>query len=274
MDKIKINIGGVITEMDKETVSKAIEAGELSLNVENAIIYKKEDFETFKTNLANDEYKKGKTAGEEMLIKTLKEQTGLEVEGKKPEVFVNAFKTKILEEAKIEPSKKIQELEADKNKLLQNYQTLEGEYNTFKTTVTEKETKQKKDTLLMSFIPDKDLVVDKDIALVALRTKTGIDISFDEKGNPFLVKGGEMIKDEKTLQPIDAKLFIPQQIEAIGLIKKVTGTSSGGSDDFGGAGTSSYDIFVKEMKNNGIEPGSEKFAVEMNKRIKEKTLII
>lgn len=280
MTKVKINIGGVITEMEKEEVSKAIEAGELNVKAEDAVIYKKDDFEIFKKNLSDEEYKKGKSAGEEMLVKTLKEQTGIDVEGKKPDVFINAFKSKILEEAKVEPSKKIQELEADKTKLLENYKKLETDFTGFKTQVEQQETTRKKDSKFLSFITEsvpanQKLVVDPDIAMMVMRTKAGIDVSFDDKGNPYLAKNGEMLKDSKTLQPIEPKSFIAEQFGPLNLLQKQsTGGGSGAGDYTGGGTASGYDAFVKEMKTNGIDPGSEKFALEMNKRIKEKTLTI
>lgn len=273
MDKIKFEIGGVSLELDKEEVSKAIEAGELKVNSDDVVVYKKTDFETYKTNISNEEYKKGKTAGVEMTIKDAREKYALEFEGKSFDNFAEAFKNKILTEAKVEPSKKIQELEEDKGKLLKNYQVLESEFTTFKSTIQEKETKGKKDNTLLSFMPKEGLKVGADIALMALRSK-GIDVDFDETGNAIPTINGQPVKDEKTLQPVSLASFIPEQITGLGLIEKPTG-GSGGKDEPGGKPQASgYDKFVQEMEANGIDRGSEDFNREMNKRISDKTLKI
>jgi hypothetical protein len=272
MDKIKLNIGGVILELDKEEASKAIEAGELVVNSNDMVVYKKDEFETYKTNISNEEYKKGKTAGVEMTIKDAREKYALDFEGKSFDNFAEAFKNKILTEAKVEPSKKIQELEADKNKLLQNYQNLEGEFNTFKTGIQEKEVKQKKDNTILSFIPKEGLKVGSDIALMALRSR-GVDVAFDEGGNAIPTINGEPVKDQKTLQPVALNSFISEQITGLGLLEKPAG-GTGGGDEPGGGKATDYEKFVKEMEANGIDRGSEKFNQEMNKRLSDKTLRI
>lgn len=275
MDKIKMNFGGVIVEVDKEIVSKAIETGEVIIQDDSLVIYEKSSFEQFKTNLSNEEYKKGKQAGEEMPFKyeALKEKYGVEVTGKTLDNFAEAFKAKVLNEARIEPSKKIQELESDKANLLKNYQNLESEFNGFKTTITQKETQIKKDNTLLSFIPDAGLKVSKDIALLALKSK-GIDISFDESGKVIPTRNGEPLKDMKTMEPLSLSDLIPMSIKELGLIEDQKGGGNGGGDDTGKGGASNYDRFVDEMKKNGIDEGQLKFSEEMNKRIKEGTLKI
>jgi len=272
MEKVKINIGGVDLEMDKEEVSKAIEAGELKIEKDDLVVYNKDDFESFKENFAGEEYKKGKTAGTEMTIKSAREKYGVEFEGKTIDNFAEAFKQKILTEAKAEPSKKIQELEQDNEKLRNNYSDLEGQFNTFKTDIQQKETQTKKDTTLMSFMPKEGMKVSSEIAILALKNK-GVDVDFDENGNAFPVVNGQVVKHEKTLKPVSLENFIPEQITTLGLIEKKSG-GNGGKDEPGGGNESSYDKFVSEMEANGIDRGSQKFNEEMNKRISEKTLKI
>lgn len=273
MSKVKFNIGGVIVEMESEEVSKAIEAGEITIQSDDLVTYKKDQFETFKTNLANEEYKKGKTAGEEMLIKTAREKHGLEFEGKNFDNFTEAFKTKILADAKVEPTKRIKELETDLEKVQGNYKTLESEFNGFKTQITEKETRFKKDNALLSFIPQTGLKVNKDITLLALKNQAGIDIAFDESNTMFITENGQPVKDNKLLSYVDPKQYIQDKLTALELIDKPSGGKGEGDDNKGGS-ASNYDKFVKEMEANNISEGSEKFGEEMNKRIKDKTLIM
>lgn len=271
MSTIKVNVNGAIVEMDKEEVSKAIETGEININSEELVTYKKDEFETFRTNLANDEYKKGKTAGVEMTIKDARDKYELDFEGKTFDNFADAFKSKILGEAKVEPSKKIQELEQDNKKLLSNYQQLESDFSSFKTGITEKETRTKKDNTLLGFIPQTGLKVDRDITLMALKTKAGLDLDFDESGNSIVTMNGQVVKDEKTLQPVNPESYITDRLTALDLIEKNT-DGRGETDNTGGGTVSGYDKFVKEMANNNVEEGSQDFSIEMSKRIKDGTL--
>lgn len=271
MENIVFNVGGVNIEMDKEVVSKAIETGTVEIKTDELITYQKEEFETFKTNLANQEYKNGKTAGAEMLIKDAREKFELEFEGKTLDNFADAFKSKVITEAKAEPSKKIQELTDNFNNLQSNYNNLNDEYTGFKETISQKETQSKKDNTLLSMMPD-SLMVDKDIALIALKTKTGIDVQFSEDGTPLQVVNGQVRKD-KSLEPLTLnKDFITDQLSELNLLKKVAGSSNGDGDSLSGGKAGSYEAFVKEMENNNIPIGSEKFQLEMNKRVSDKTL--
>jgi hypothetical protein len=271
MAKVKFNIGGVVTEMEAEEVSKAIEAGEVIITNDNLVVYKKEDFESFKTNYGTEEYKKGKTAGEEMLIKEGREKLGLEFQGKTFDNFAEAFKTKVLTEAKIEPTKKIQELEEEKKKLQGNYTTLEQEFNGFKTSVTEKETRQKKDNTLLSFIPTTGLIIDTDLALMALKQRSGIDVTFGENNLPIITKNGVEVKDDKLMSHVDPKAFVLNEITSLKLLKSVEG-GGGGTDENKGGTASNYDKFVKEMTDKGVNEGSMAFGEEMNARVKAGTL--
>jgi lipopolysaccharide export system protein LptA len=83
MATVKININGEIVEMDQAEVSKAIETGEVKIESdklivksEDNIIYTKDEFEKYNKNLKNEEYKNGKTAGEEMAFKAMKNASG------------------------------------------------------------------------------------------------------------------------------------------------------------------------------------------------------
>lgn len=271
MDKVVFNIGGVSIEMGKEDASKAIEAGTLELKSDDLITYSKDKFDTFKTNLAGEEYQKGKTAGVEMAVKDAREKHGFDFEGKTMDNLIDAVKSKTLTEAKVEPNKKVQELTDNFNNLQKNYNNLEGDFNTYKTGVTEKEVAHRKDSTLLSFMPD-NLKVDKDIALMALKSKAGIDVSFNEAGQALQTINGQVQKDQ-SLEPISmSKEFMTDQLTTMGLIEKQSTGGNGGGDDTGGGSGSDYDAFVKRMEVNGINQGSEKFNETMNAEMKAGTL--
>ena len=282
MTKIKLIVNGVIVDVDKEEVSKGIETGELKIESkdlinktsEDNVIYSKDEFEIFKTNLANEEYKKGKSKGNEMLIKDAREKYELDFEGKTIDNFADALKAKVITESKIEPNKKIQELEDDKKKLQQNYTNLEAEFTTFKTSITEKETRQKKDTALLGFIPDTGLKVNKNITLLALKNQAGIDIGFSEDGKAIPLINGQVKKNDKTLEPESIDIVVKEALKTLDLIKSVEGGSGEGDSDNESGKITEWDKFEAEMTKKGIVNGSEAFNIEMNKRIKDGTLKI
>lgn len=272
MGKIIFKIGGVEVEMEQEEVSKAIEAGTVELSSDELVTYKKEEFETFKTNLSNDEYKKGKTAGEEMLIKTAKEKFELDFEGKTLDNFADAYKTKLTADLGKEPTAKIKELQSDLDKIRGNYSALETDFTSYKGQVAEKETRAKKDNALASYIPSEGLKVGKDITLMALKGTAGIDIDFDDNGNAIVLKNGQVQKNEKTMEPIHPKEFITSQLTSLDLLQGQQTSGRGGGDNTTAPKAGSYEDFTERMKANGIEEGSAEFSQKMQEEIANKTL--
>lgn len=272
MGLINFKIGGVNIEMEQDEVSKAIEAGTVELKSDDLTIYTNDDFNTFKINLSNDEYKKGKAAGVEMTVKEAREKHGLEFEGKSIDNLIDALKTKTLAEAKVEPSKKIQELTTDLEKVRGNYNALQGEFDQFKTGISEKETRTKKDNDLLSFIPNDGLKVDRDITLLALKNKIGLDIDYTEDGAKAVTINGVIQKDDKTMSPISPKDFITAKLTELGLTTKKEG-GRGGEDEFKG-GANSYDGFVERMSANNIPEGSIEFSENLQKEIAAKTVVM
>lgn len=278
MEKIIFKIGEVTTEMDKDAVSKAMETGIIELKSDNLIektegvvVYSKDEFEKFKTNISNVEYKKGKEAGLEMAIKDAREKYDLEFEGKTIDNLIDAVSKKVLEDAKVKPAKEIEILKSDNAKLKENYKQLEEDHNNYIKSVTEEKVRNKKNDMLLSLIPESGVKVNKKITLLALKD-LGVDVDFDENSNPFLTYNGDIIKDQKTLEPIkDHASYISAQLESLNLIDKPNGGHAKG-DQIKDYKESSYDAFVKEMKDNNITEGSEKFSIELNKRIGDKTL--
>ena len=279
---MKFKIGQVEIEVKDEDVSKAIETGELALTsdsliekTEDMVIYKtKADFETYTENIKKAEYKATKEKAEEMAMKAIKNEFGFEIEGYKDvKTFTTSLKAEIIKDAKVEPSKKIEELESDLTKVRQNFADKETEFNEYKNTQTQKETRAKKDTVLSGLIPKEGLKVNSGITLIALKSE-GVDVNFTTDGKTEFTFNGEVIKDPSTLEPTDGKDFVINKIKELELFAK-PGGGSGGSDDLGGDGKAgSYDAFVKEMKTQDIDEGTSKFSEEMNKRIKDKTLVM
>jgi hypothetical protein len=274
MSAIKINIGGVVTEVSAEDVTKAIEAGELNINNENIVAYEKEQFEAYKSNISKEEYQKGKIAGEEMLIKNAGKKLGIEIteKNKNLDSLLTSYSDKLTTELKIEPNAKIAELQADNEKLRNNYQAIESEFTGFKTSIENKQKEAEINAGLLNAITVKTKV-DKDIALIALASK-GVTGGKDENGNLVVFKNGQIVKDDKTLNPRPVADVLTEELKLNNLIdevKQVVG-GNGGGDATGSNVAGSYAGFVDEMTKSGVSSKSLQFQEEMSKRIKAGTL--
>jgi len=282
MDKVVFNIGGVNIEMDKEEASKAIEAGEpIELKNDDLVTFTKDEYATVKSTLANDEYIKGRVDSAEMLQKAVKDKTGFDfsvkvVKNEKnnvdfdatANVFVNSITPLIEAKASIEPNEQVNELKGKLTSMQDNYTNLETEFNTYKGDITKKETRTNKDNTILGFIPD-NIIVSKKIALLTLKSESGLDIG----ENGIALFNGETKRDKLEQDIKLDKDIVIEKLTTLGLIKKQEG-GKGGDDELGDGKQGNYEKFVKEMENNNIQAGSEKFSLEMNKRLKEKTLVM
>lgn len=283
MDKVIFNIGGVNIEMDKEEASKAIEAGTpIELKTTELTMFTSSELETYKKSLSDNQYKKGRIDSAEMLMKEIKDQAGADFTGKvvknetenvdykeTASLFVNGITPILEKKVNQEPSEKLKEALSANEILRTNYQNLETDFNGFKTKIAEKETRANKDNTIMGFIPD-NIIVDKDIALISLKMKAGLDIG---DGGIALING-QPTKDKLEQDVALSQDIVINKLTDLGLIKKIEGSGNGNGDDLGAGSTGNYEKFVKEMESNDILEGSEKFSEEMNKRIKDKTLVM
>jgi protein-disulfide isomerase-like protein with CxxC motif len=100
--------------MTFDDLDAAIKAeDEKTIEVKTTKAYTEESWKTFEANFKKENYEEGKTAGSEMVIKELKKTAGLDFEGKKQDDFLKNYKTKILSDAKINPDKRVTELQED-----------------------------------------------------------------------------------------------------------------------------------------------------------------
>lgn len=98
----------------------------LSFDTEGEFITHTE-LDLIKERAGKDSYKEGKKAGEEMFIKEIKTDEGLDFEGKTKDSLLKALRDKIQKETGSEPAKRVQELEEDKKKLQQSLTEKENE---------------------------------------------------------------------------------------------------------------------------------------------------
>lgn len=261
MEEIKLNVGGVTLNVSKDIITQGIEKGELNIETTDLVIKPKADFDIYIANAKKEDYERGKQVGSEMMIKEAREKHGLSFEGKTIDNFADALKKKVLEESKIEPTKKITELETDKEKLQNIVKDLENKHNAF-LQIYETEKKQGKiDRELLNKLPKEGLTISNDDLLLLIKNKIEFDI---DNGQVIIKKDGNILKNQNTLNPMTLDEMLPD------LIKPYITQRKGGAGDHGtnGTGASTIEAFIKEMTTHGIHQGSIAFNQELAKRIK------
>jgi len=208
--------------------------------------------------------KESSTMALEIAVKEQRNVLGLDFQGKTMENLVNAIKTKVESESKIEPEEKFKALKSDFEKLQENYNTKEKEFVTFKTNI---EKQQELNEIKGEFTKHiaGDTLVSKSTIFTEAKEK---GFSFEKEDGKIVVKqNGEVQKNKDTLSPISVKEFVTNF--ATPYLKTPTG-GAGGEDEKEVGKAGSFDAFLKEAEKNGWN--DTKKNEEMAKRIKEGTL--
>jgi len=276
---MKININGKVVEVDNATITEALEKKQEEITITDVpyVIRTTDEDKQFQENLKKETMKSGTEIGRKEILKGL----GIEKDGihKSDESTITALQewssglvASKLEEAKIEPNKKVDELNKDLETLKGTIKTVQqekeqvlNEYTTFKKSNII-------NTTLSSVIPD-NIVLPKSDMMVLLGNKLKVDV--DESGNLFGVgNDGQPLKNPTTLEPLPIKDVVASFFnENPHYLKKAEG-GAGGSDSGAGGTATSYDRFVKEMNDKGHGEGSEAFNSELTKRMADKTVEI
>jgi hypothetical protein len=173
---------------------------EVEVTIPELTIFTTDELKTRDENLKRKNYEDAKTAGVEILVKELKEKTGVSVEGKDPYKFMDAYKEHILNEAKVEPSEKIKEQDGIIEKLKTTVKSIESEKKALEDRVKETTLQQQ----IFSGIKKEAIIPVSDVYTL-MKTK-GYSFT-EEKGKIIASMHGEVIRDDKTqdaLSGIDA----------------------------------------------------------------------
>lgn len=272
-DKVKIVINGQVIELPKESITQGIEKGEVTITDENILMFKKEEYETRTKNIEKESYNKGKKDGVEIEWKETKRKLGIDIEGKNGDEIIDAYRVKILADAKVEPNEKIKEHEKTIGQLRVNLTKAETEKNELQISFQKKEKDMKISSILYNTIPDKavnETFTKNDIISLYKSNGFGVDIS---DGKEVATFNGEIVKDDKTLEPLSVKTVVEKFVNDKGLIKKEPGRDDKDKVLIKDQ-KNTLDAFEKEMKEKGIKYNSPEYISEMKSRIKDKTLIV
>ena len=150
--------------------------------------------ETELKTLKDNEYKNGKEKGTEMAVKEVKEELKLDFTGKTIKGLLEASNKKALEDAKIEPEKKVKDLQ---DKLA----TVQGTVADYEKKLADRETEikaVKRKSELAKHIPargEKDPALDND-DIIAKMERNGFEFVEDEKGVITASKAGKALTDK------------------------------------------------------------------------------
>jgi hypothetical protein len=257
-----------IKEGELKTIIEDKDEKPLPVAIDTFEIVPKTEYDTRITNMK----KEAGTAAVEIAVKEARTKLNLDFQGKTVENLIAAANKKALEDAKIEPDKKVKELSTDLEKMKNNYETekqradrIEGEYK-------QKEKLRTINTNIVGALPKQTIIPLDEVAELALRkaAANGIVPDISDTGAVIFKKGDDILKD-KNLVPLKADEVLKDFYTPY--IKPATG-GDGGGDGTGQAKPGSFDAFCIEMNEKGIREGTKAFNDEMKDRITKKTLVL
>jgi citrate lyase gamma subunit len=275
---MKLLINGQTIEVDNETVKGALESEDSSIEVkaENLVIRSSEDDEKFQNNLKQQSQAIGIEIGRKNILKSLE----IEAEGahksddKALEAltgYVQSSVSKAMEDAKIEPNKKVAELTKDLDTLRNTIKEKENAFSSLQEQFTGYKKNQTINSTLSSLIPD-NTVIPKSDMMTILSNKIKVDV--DESGKIIaLGDDGQPMKDKTTLEPLPIDNVVKGFFDNNPTyLKPVDGGAGGGDSSPGGSGKQSLEQFTERMQKEGIKLNSPEFVEKMNAEIKAGTL--
>ena len=208
---------------------------------------------SLKDDMKKAGYNEGKTAGVEIAIKNAREKYGLEFEGKTIDNFAESLKTKALNDAKIEPNKKIQDL-TDSLSNLQKQYTTDIESKESEITRLQSEMKGSKIKATIQGLMPQGI---KAVKPNQFATLIGMEYEFDydENGNLVAKKNGTILKD-KLEKPLPVADILGDFARNNGWVDK---DGRGDGDAGGGTGSDKFknmNEVMKHLEESKIDPMS------------------
>jgi hypothetical protein len=246
-----------LLKLKPEDLTAAIaDANEVDITVPEGTLFAETEIETLKTN----EYKRGSVAAVEIQVKDAKEKLGLDFKGKTIDGLIEAAQKKALEDAKIEPAKKVQELE-------EKLKTVQATAADLQTKLTDKDTEiasVKLHTELVKNVPEGTLLEPDEV--VALMKAKGYDFKTVD-GKLVATKDGKVIED-KVANPLEVKDVISSFAKEKKLISEEPEPPAGrgkGNGKPAGTVAGSLTELMEEFKAAGKSVQGEEFSAAVEK---------
>lgn len=207
------------------------------------------------------------TAGREIAIKEARNELELDFQGKTMDNLLGAHKIKVLKEASIEPNEKNKTLQLDLDTVRETLKNTQSEYDVFKLDTQKQQGKSMINDMVSNAMQG-EFTLGKQDLLTLFNAKH--DINKNEEGAFEISIGGEVQKNTDTRSLLSIEEMVGTFTKDF--IKTASAPSGAGGGDDTGTQPNSMEKFTKEMVTNGVQPGSEPFNVEMQKRMKEGVL--
>ena len=254
-----------LLKLKEADITTAITAeAEVELKIDEKLqAFDDTELQTLKSN----SYKEGKKAGVEMEVDELKKELGYDFQGKTIKGLVEFNKKKVLEDAKIEPEKKVTELQEKLNTVQNSYKELEGKLAEKDNEVTSTKIKSE----VYKHIPSlgEDAAFDQDDIMHKM-AREGFEFKIED-GKVTAYKGGKQVQD-KLSNALEVKDVINSFLVEKKIVtpEKVIAGRGGGN----GAVSSKFGS-LSELKKSWAESGKSmlgsEFAEAVNKAAKENT---
>lgn len=231
---VQIN-GKDVTAEDLKTFIASDEEVELSVSKVNVLT--DSELETVKTTVASggkdSGFVEGMKSGTEQLVKAIRNVKGLEFEGKikydaSGKIDYNStashiaehYDAKVLSDAKIEPEKKIKELEGSLQKVQRTYDEEKAGWENKSKEFDNKIKSLNQDFFLQTNLPQVEGLNKKQLAIL-IKTD-GYNVEFDENGIAHPVQFGKRIVDNME-KPVPFETFALNYVEKNGWGTKPVG---------------------------------------------------
>lgn len=259
IDQLEKAIG--LNQGDFKAMLESPEEKEIPLS--DLEIVKKSDLTQRIQNISNGNYEK--------TIKEYARGIGIEKSVRDIDSFASEYKNKLMSEIKVEPDKKVSELQNDLESLRKNLAAKEEEVLKLHTTFKKEKEYQIVERTLMSVIPEKTNIPREDVfKLASLPNKIYDSYEVNENGALIFKKGGEVLKNSNTLNPLTVNEVMPSFLSPY--IKQAEG-GGGGTDNVKQIKSGTLEDFNKEMLDKGVNPYSAVWQQEFSKRTSEGTIL-
>lgn len=198
LDKEVIEKISGLLKIDGKTLAEAIaNTAEVAIEIPDLTVFTAAEIATRDKH----KYEEGKTAGVDILIKDWKEKNGIEIDGKDPVKFLDAYKAKALKDANVEPDKKLAEAEKVAETLRANLAKAESERDALNGSMR---SMQLQSRALAGVEADYLLSKEK---VLHLMTAEGYSLD-EENGAVIFKQNGAPVRDHKTQDVLPAsKVF-------------------------------------------------------------------
>lgn len=261
--KVIEKLAGALNLKAEELAQVLTSEEEVEFNLPEGDFYSKSDIETLKDNHGKERYDAGKTAGYEISFKELSKASGIETV-KSGEDFIKSYKSRVLEEAKIEPEKKVKELSESMEKLQKQLESKDKEIQDIQSSVKQKETRYE----IQSMIPD----IPETLGLSKKEAADLFFMNFEVKEDG-IYKGDQLLKDNLE-RPISKEQAINNFVSERGWNKPVSGRGGGANAGNTKTPIRTFDDYEKELKEKGYHPGSAEANALLSEIAKENPEIL